>query len=493
MKKQSIICRLTAASLLLTAVSPASAIESLPQLFHVQFPEILASEFVRFVSKATQETIIFDARDLHFPIEFSTTKPISHESLIKALGSVLRNNGFAMTREGECFVIARADMIDMKKEAALDNPLINKYDGSLQFYVHKLQYQEGAEIEASIKSIASEMSKQPGSSAELLAAIHTMQWIKTTNTLIVSGEPATIQSIKNLIENLDRPQKQVFIEVLVIETDARNSSDFGIDWAVGGAMAGQLAGGLAQTLSPSGIIDSVKMLSPTSGATNMGQVPLGKGFDVSIIGDVIKHKGKSYLSLGAFVSALQHEGGASIVLNQKIITQDNKNSKIFSGDNIPYANSVIHTTGQVQQTTANIDYRDVGVSLSITPMLGDKDIITLNIEEEISESTPDAHMATNGLSGIRTTKTSMVTSAHVPDRHFLILSGMMRNINATQENGVPVLSKIPLLGGLFRKEVKSSEKRNIIIFVKPHIIHNFDEYQEISVKQGEILGDLAPN
>ncbi len=118
----------------------------------------------------------------------------------------------------------------------------------------------------------------------------------------------------------------------------------------------------------------------------LNQIPLVPGFDLGVIGDIIMHKGKSYLSLGSLVSALQVDGSSTIVLNQKIITQDNKNSTIFVGDNIPFTGSVVQTVGQSQQTTANIEYRDIGVSLSITPRLGEGDVITLNLNEEITES-----------------------------------------------------------------------------------------------------------
>jgi len=121
------------------------------------------------------------------------------------------------------------------------------------------------------------------------------------------------------------------------------------------------------------------------------------------------------------------DGDCSIVLNQKLITQDNKNSTIFVGDNIPFPGSVVQTVGQSQQTTSNIEYRDIGVSLSITPMLGDGDVITLDLDQEITEAInlPSLSATTTTINGIRSTKTNMATHVHVPDKQFLVLSGMI--------------------------------------------------------------------
>ena len=183
---------------------------------------------------------------------------------------------------------------------------------------------------------------------------------------------------------------------------------------------------------------------------------------------------------------------STIVLNQKIITQDNKNSTIFVGDNIPFTGSVIQTVGQSQQTTANIEYRDIGVSLSITPRLGEGDVITLSLNEEITESVDSEPMNNNTtVNGIRTTKTNMATHVHVPDKHFLVLSGMIRNSKAKHKAGIPCLGSLPLIGALFSKTKKLDEKRNIIIFVRPHIIHSFQDYQNLTEAQEEVYRNQA--
>ena len=140
---------------------------------------------------------------------------------------------------------------------------------------------------------------------------------------------------------------------------------------------------------------------------------------------------------------------------------------------------------------SNIEYRDVGVSLSITPMLGEGDIITLDLDEEISQAMHDPHVSNDGVNGIRTTKTNMVTHVHVPDKHFLVLSGMIRNVNAHHKAGLPCLGGMPVVGALFSKTKNHDEKRNVIIFVRPHIVRTFDDYKKITVAQEELYKEQS--
>lgn len=175
------------------------------------------------------------------------------------------------------------------------------------------------------------------------------------------------------------------------------------------------------------------------------------------------------------------------MLNQKILTQDNKSSSIFVGDNIPFTGSVVQTVGAAQQTTANIEYRDIGVSLDITPLLGEEDIITLDIKEEITEAREDLRELEARSNGIQTTKTNMSTRVHVPDKHFLVLSGMVKNSKIYRRTGIPCLGGLPWIGALFSKNKIDHEKRNILVFVRPQIIHSFDHYSSLSSAQEQKL------
>lgn len=489
----------------------ASLSSSSANTHNINFNDVPIIEFIRFVSKISHVNFIFDNQDLQFNITFSTGKSVGSEDILKALVQMLQVHGFAVVENDNYYVVHRLGetspgssgegkkLSTDKMMASLESSLFRRPSQQNQFFVYKLQYHQGSEIEDAVKKIAADLGSRPDTSPKLLNAIQSLQWVKSTNSLLCSADDETLERLKKLIEKLDAPSKQVFIEVLVIETDVRKGLEFGLEWAGGGQYREKIGFGTGN-FAPGPVAfppgSSNNSSSPFAGVmqginsvltpTGLNQFPIGSGFDIGVIGDIILHKGKSFLTLGSLVSALQTDGDSSIVLNQKIITQDNKNSKIFVGDNIPFTGSVVQTVGQSQQTTANIEYRDIGVSLSITPMLGEGDIITLDIDEEITESLDHTQTSTTMVNGIRTTKTNMVTHVHVPDKHFLVLSGMIRNAKSHHKAGLPCLGGLPIIGAAFSKTREHDEKRNVIIFVRPSIIHTFEEYKKITSKQEEL-------
>jgi type II secretory pathway component GspD/PulD (secretin) len=476
----------------------------------INFNDVPVIEFIRFVSKISEENFIFDNRDLNFKISLSTGKSVSAEIVKQALIQLLKVHGLAVTEEEGYYVIHKNGEMPEKggttgslppKEmiglVASNEPMILPNVGEpYEFFVHKLQYHEGPEIEEALKKIGADLRNHPEAPIKLINAIQSLQWVKATNSLLCSADPDTLRKLSSLINTLDVPLRQVFIEVLVIETDVKKSMEFGLQWAAGGQFGGKLGVGMGNfapgSQTANGFANTMKGINATNTPTGLDQIPLMPGFDLGVIGDVIMHKGKSYLSLGSLVSALEVDGTSTIVLNQKIITQDNKNSTIFVGDNIPFTGSVVQTVGQSQQTSANIEYRDIGVSLSITPRLGEGDVITLNLNEEITESLDHDPMTNNTqVNGIRTTKTNMATHVHVPDKHFLVLSGMIRNTKAKHKAGLPCLGGLPVIGAAFSKTRENDEKRNVVIFVRPHIIHSFQDYQKLTEAQQGVYQQQA--
>jgi len=467
--------------------------------YTINFSEVSICEFIRFVSKIAQVNFIYDEGLLNFNLSLISGKPSTPEDIFHSLQEILDKKGFTVIDRDHYFLIeAKSVPKDGLEDKA--HPLLcaETIAGEIppfpsqnetrkpkgKFATYKLRFHAGDEILSTIKQIA--LSSE-AASEDLIKTIDSMQLVKATNSLFYSGTEEALIEVKEILETLDTPLRQVFIEVLVIETDVKNGMEFGLEWAAGGNYRDRFGFGMGNFPNNSPRLakpfQEVNAANPPSGPS---QIPLGRGFDLGIIGDIILHKGKTFFSLGSLVSALQQDGNSTIVINQKLITQNNKNSRVFVGDNIPFTGSVVQTIGPSQQTTSNIEYRDVGVSLNIKPLVGDGDIVTLEITEEISEATSDPINTNQVVNGIQTTKTDMITNVHVPDNKFLVLSGMIRNSKAKRRSGIPCLGGLPLIGAAFSKNNTHSEKRNIIIFVKPQIINSFDEYQKITVDQEEL-------
>ena len=459
----------------------------------INFNEVTMAEFVRFVSRIAKVNFIFDEAKLAFPVNVISGKPASPEQVFDLLMHLLENYNQEIEQKSGYYLIRekKEEVIIQLPPPPPEEPLPPPPD---KFHVYKLQYHEGAEMLDTLKQIGHQIKNQPGTSPELLATIGSMQWVKATNSILYSGPQESVNRLSSLIDSLDTPLRQVFIEVLVIETNVRNSLEFGVDWAAGGKIKDMLGFGIGDVNGAKGrsFANSFQGVNGSNPPSGPNQTPFGRGFDLSVIGDILLHKGKTFLTLGTLVSALEADGNSKIMLNQKIITQDNKDSSIFMGENIPFAGSKIETVGNNQQTTSNIEYRDVGVSLNIKPRLGKQDIITLEISEEISQAEPNRFGRGDGNDGILTTKTNMLTSAHVPDQSFLVLSGMVKNSTAKKRTGIPCLGGLPIIGSLFSKKTTDDDKKAILVFVKPQIINSIDDFKRVTKQQQAICSDITP-
>lgn len=370
------------------------------------------------------------------------------------------------------------------------------------FLIYKLQHQDGTGIVEALNRISTDLASQKNQqkNAGLIEAIQSVQLIEVTNSLIATGEPNILTKLKELIESIDRPLKQVFIEILVIETSGIHDLEFGLRWSSQGKVEdrfswgtgnfGSQDGGLAN--GGGGFATNLNNISGSVVPTGQDIPPINGGY-MGVIGDIIWHKGKSYAALGSLLNALRSDGDATVVLSQKIVVQDNQNAKIFSGDNVPFTGSLVTTSGLSQTTNANLEYRNIGVTLSITPLIGDNGLITIDIDEEISEEVNagdqnTTNVTTRTINGIRTSKTSMLTRVNMPDQHFLVLSGTMRNQVTRSTSGIPCLGGLPLIGAAFTSTKKLTVNRNVVIFVKPHIIQTPQIYDKITRDQEALYG-----
>ncbi|NGX37966.1 MAG: Type II secretion system protein D [Chlamydiae bacterium] len=380
------------------------------------------------------------------------------------------------------------------------------------FLIYKLHYHPGGEIQDALKKIGSDLSSSdPQSGSKLLSAINSIQWIKITNSLLATGSPEVLTQLKELMQNIDVPLRQVFIEVLIIRTTITNNQQFGLQWGSKVQYLNRFAGGVSNFPTPNqgssstaiapalGRVNAVTTPVPgdipnpfTVTSTGTGDVSTPGGFDLGVIGDIILHRGKTFISLASLVTALQGDSDAVIVMNPKIIAQDNQQSTLFVGQNIPFTGSNVTTTGAVgQQVQSNIEYRDVGTNLTITPILGTNDIITLDISSEITDQVENTTGQGASLQGLQTTRTSLNTRVHVPSKHFVVLSGMISDTKTHFKSGIPCLGGLPVIGALFSENDRLNSRDNLIFFLRPTIIDSIEEYEKITEYQENLYKELG--
>lgn len=380
------------------------------------------------------------------------------------------------------------------------SPSIQAIDNT-SFLVYKLQFHKGDEIQNALRQIAKDLtlSNAPINQG-LLNSINSIQWLEVTNSILCSGDQDTLTRLRELIKNLDIPLKQVFIEMLVIETSMTNLLNFGLEWGANYKYRNKFGAGSYNSIpftggTPDAWLSNLSGLTPPAEPTPIGKIPVSSGFDLGVIGEVIRHKGETFLTLGSLVSALQTDLDTSIVMTPKILTQDGRTSTIFDGRNIPFVGSFVQNQGSNTVNTSNIEYRDIGLSLTVTPVLGNSDIVTLDINldrsQQIGDATGSINFDANSAQGITTSKTTMQTTVHVPDNNFLVLSGMVNNSNIKSKSGIPCLGGLPLIGAAFSQNNDTVSNSNIVIFIRPHIINSIDEMRAITTKEEDFFRDQA--
>ncbi|NGX45019.1 MAG: Type II secretion system protein D [Chlamydiae bacterium] len=435
---------------------------------------------------------------------------VHNPQLFQTIGSLkyIQRTGYILVSGSKKAIEQAIDLLRKFDQAGIGPGVTSIPEMETSFLVYKLQYHQGTAIQDALKKVGQEMAASENVVGKnLVNAISSVQWITLTNSLLATGTPEVLTKLKELIQNLDVPLRQVFIEILVIETALTNNQQFGLQWGSKVQYLNRFGAGVSNFPSPNSV-DGVPannalatpladvtatrtplasdIPNPTSRTTN-----LAGGFDLGVIGDIILHKGRSFISLASLVNALQQDNESTIVMNPKLIAQDNQQSTIFIGQNIPFTGSLVTTTGAATQSSSNIEYRDVGVNLTITPILGTNEIVTLDISNDITRQVETVTGQAGGLQGLQTTRTTFTAKVHVPNKHFVALSGMIEDSKARFKSSIPCLGGLPIVGAFFSENDRFSQRNSIIFFVRPTIIDSFDEYKDLTETQENLYKDRA--
>lgn len=402
----------------------------------------------------------------------------------------------------------------------VNSALPTGYVENTKFYVYRLQFRKAGDIAAAIQQIGLSLADSESVNAGFLATINSLQPLEDTNALVISGPPVEIDKVNELIEELDQPVRQVYIEMLILDTTITDSLNYGVNWASrfgGGDTSGSqgfIAGAssigqalnttgttnLTQVPGSSGTVTST-VLGATSLVPNGTQFATAPGYTLGIIGQHLVNKclGMEFDSIGALVNALSERDLDNILLNPKILTEDGVAAEIFVGINTAFrTQSVANDQGQI--ITSNFEFRDIGTRLTVTPTLSPGNIITLQIDQEVSNVTTSPNITAGGgggggssqllsdqSTGPTTSKTTTKTRVHVPDGFFLIISGMIQDEDTRSRIQVPCLGGAPLIGGLFSYQTRHDAKRNLMIFIRPQLIDTEDQIRDLTRRQQDIF------
>ena len=321
---------------------------------------------------------------------------------------------------------------------------------------------------------------QGNAPAAVLEASAKVSADETTNSLIVTATPRDFGPIKAVIEALDRPKRQVFIEAVVLDVSTEHGLNLGVSWHGGNVTASPIGSGNQTTYG--GFRPQASAGPPSS--TELQAFALGvRGPDIPFLSGV---PGLSTIpSFGALLSAVASSTSTDILSTPHIIASDNTPAEIkvqlntSLQPNAPQTSLLPNGTvaPNVGSSVAN-NFRPIGPRIKVTPHLNDSDEVRLDVDEAISDiqSAPSATDTFGTISYLERTATTTLT---VKDGETIVIGGLVRNRVSRSEKKVPFLGDIPLLGALFRTRGDTTEKSNLILILTPHIIRDSNDLRRI--------------
>jgi general secretion pathway protein D len=300
---------------------------------------------------------------------------------------------------------------------------------------------------------------------------------ETQNALIVKAEPALMREIESAIDQLDSRRSQVLIEAAIVEVSGSTGEQLGIQWALGDLTSGV---GLINFSNAGASLASIGIAAAAGGTTAASAANSLKGAALAL-GDIREKNGKTNF-YGALIQALDSNSKANLLSVPSVLTLDNEEAHIVVGQNVPFiTGSATLTSGGTASPYQTVERKDVGLTLKVIPHIGDGGTIRLEVEQEVSAVVP----ASNAVSttDITTTKRLIKTAILAEDQQTIVLGGLIQDDTTGSTQAVPGLSKIPVVGRLFRSDSGSREKRNLLVFLHPTIIRDGQSVNALTQKR----------
>jgi general secretion pathway protein D len=415
-------------------------------------------------------------------------------------------NIIADERTNSLIIIAteRAYLRILEMIRQLDIPL----EGEGRIHVHYVQHGAASDIAAALSALigasgptasptaagrrgaaAQRAAVTPAAATSLFEGEIAVTAYEPSNALIITSSLHDYTALKRVIERLDAPRKQVFIEAVVMELGIERTSELGFAFHGG-----------AGDFPTDGSLSLFGFNAPSSIDITQNNLT---GLALGVRGPTIENSqqlvGFSVPGFGVVVTALATSGDADVLSTPHIIAIDNTEAEISVGENIPLqtngvapgtfaAAGSLGTLGLAAQGgqdlgnlsglaggLGSVARQDVGTRIRVVPHINANNEVRLEIEEEISEQG-----ATSGTLGVvsinrRTARTEVM----VRDQQTIVIGGLMRDAIQNQEDKVPVLGDIPILGALFRKTSKQKRKTNLLLILTPYIIRDPGDLREI--------------
>ena len=282
-----------------------------------------------------------------------------------------------------------------------------------------------------------------------------------TNSLIVRTAPANFSLLRETVTALDVRPSQVLFEVTVAEVALGAGTQFGIDWAA-------ITGGKTSVAVGRGNPDAFD----TNGADNF----------------VLRVISLNGTTVRAVLSALATNSRVNVLSTPQVLAANNREARINVGSKVPFVAST--RLGNDIAVDRSVQYQDVGTTLTIIPTISRNDYVSVQILQEVSTLTTQTISAALDAPVISTREAA--TRATLRDGQTVVIGGLIGESRDRSFSGVPLLMDIPILGALFRRQVVSNSRTELVMFVTPHIVRSDADADAIRERTQRTLHVRAP-
>jgi general secretion pathway protein D len=319
---------------------------------------------------------------------------------------------------------------------------------------------------------------------------------KATNSLVITSSGRDYATLRLVVTELDMPRRQVFIEAVIMDLDASDSTNVGAAWH-----AGYMAdlGGSQQSMLGTGFMGSKSVGFPNNQDLLQGFAVGARGPGLNGTQNLLL-PGVTIPAFGVVMNALTTSGASNVLATPHIIATDNAVAEINIGKNVALQQNaggglgnLAGLAGAAGQTGAAgalgglgglgmlggfgfaAPRQDVGIKIKMTPHINDSNQVRLDLDEESS----DTGAAEGALGAIPVIKRTAHTTITVEDQQTVVIGGLMRETLAKSEQKIPLLGDIPVLGFLFRQQKDEKKKSNLLLILTPYIVREQADLRKI--------------
>lgn len=368
----------------------------------------------------------------------------------QALDLVLRSKGLGKEEFGNIVRVAPLAALENEAKARADRRENVLKSTPLSVALIPVNYATASEMSARVK--------------EILSSRGNVTVDTRTNTLIVRDVPETMAKARALVASLDLQTPQVLIESRIVEASTSFRREVGIQWGGQGLMT-------AGTGNPTGLVfpSSVGVIgaAQTNGSPGNPDVsnyaislPVGAGTGAGGAVGLSFGSAGGAVALNLRLTALEAQGAVKTISAPKVTTLDNATARISQGVSIPFS--------QVSAAGANTQFFEARLSLEVTPHITQDGSVLMQIRAENNQPDP-AVRGSNGQPGIA--RKEAQTNVLVKDGETTVIGGIYVRGGSSSQAGLPILSKIPVLGFFFRNATELETKNELLIFVTPRILN----------------------